>query len=109
MSEYIDKDALYKDFLLLEDCKRELAKEKEVDEYTFLKRQWSLRYAVYYRQFVANFPTADVAHVIHGKNLTECNPVDEFICSHCGAIFRDVALCRIDEDNGDETYYEFES
>ena len=52
--------------------------------------------------------SADVAHVIHGKNLTECNPVDEFICSHCGAIFRDVALCEIDEDSGDETYYEFE-
>ena len=55
-----------------------------------------------------NLPTADVAPVVHGKNLTECNPVDEFICSHCGAIFRDVALCKIDEDSGDESYYEFE-
>lgn len=53
-------------------------------------------------------PAEDVAPMIHGKNLTECNPVDEFICSRCGAIFRDVALCRIDEDSGDETYYEFE-
>ena len=53
-------------------------------------------------------PAEDVALIVHGKNLTECNPVDEFICSHCGAIFRDVTLCEIDEDNGDETYYEFE-
>lgn len=53
-------------------------------------------------------PAADVAPVVNGKNLTECNPVDEFICSRCGAIFRDVSLCEIDEDNGDETYHEFE-
>lgn len=55
-----------------------------------------------------NLPAADVAPVVHGKNLTKCHPVDEFICSHCGAIFRDVALCKVDEDSGDESYYEFE-
>lgn len=57
---------------------------------------------------VSDIPTADVAPVVHGKNLTEHNPVDEFKCSHCGAIFRDVVLCKIDEDSGDESYYEFE-
>lgn len=57
---------------------------------------------------VRDFPAADVAPVVHGKNLTEHNPVDEFKCSHCGAIFRDVVLCKIDEDSGDESYYEFE-
>lgn len=57
---------------------------------------------------LSELPAADVAPVVHGKNLTECHPVDEFICSHCGAIFRDVALCKIDEDSGDESYYEFE-
>lgn len=58
--------------------------------------------------FEVEEPTADVAPVVHGKNLTEHNPVDEFKCSHCGAIFRDVVLCKIDEDSGDESYYEFE-
>lgn len=67
MSEYIDKDALYKEILLLENCKRELAEEKEIDEYAFLKRQQVLEVAIYYKQFVANFPTADVAPVVHGR------------------------------------------
>lgn len=57
---------------------------------------------------ISDIPAADVAPVVHGKNLTEGNSVDEFKCSHCGAIFRDVALCKIDEDSGDESYYEFE-
>lgn len=57
---------------------------------------------------LSRLPAADVAPVVHGKNLTEGNSVDEFKCSHCGAIFRDVALCKIDEDSGDESYYEFE-
>lgn len=57
---------------------------------------------------LSRLPVADVAPVVHGKNLTEHNPVDEFKCSHCGAIFRDVVLCKIDENSGDESYYEFE-
>ena len=67
MPEYIDKTALYKEILLLESCQRELAEEKEVDEYTFIKRQQALEAAICYRQFVANFPAADVAPVVHGK------------------------------------------
>lgn len=59
-------------------------------------------------EMLSLLPAADVAPVVHGKNLTEGNSVDEFKCSHCGAIFRDVALCQIDEDSGDESYYEFE-
>lgn len=55
-----------------------------------------------------DFIDAVYAPVVHGKNLTKCNPVDEFICFNCGAIFRDVPLCKIDEDSGDESYYEFE-
>ncbi len=42
-----------------------------------------------------------------GKNVTKNHPVDEFICSECGAIFRDTALIVVDEDDGDELYYEF--
>lgn len=67
MPEYIDKTALYKEILLLESCQRELAEEKEVDEYTFIKRQQALEAAICYRQFVANFPAVDVAPVVHGK------------------------------------------
>lgn len=29
-------------------------------------------------------PTADVQEVRHGRNITEANPVDEFMCSKCG-------------------------
>ena len=43
-----------------------------------------------------------------GKNISKMHPVDEFICSECGAIFRDVPLVVIDEENEDELYYEFE-
>ena len=82
MPEYIDKTALYKEFLLLENCQRELAEEKEVDEYTFLKRQQALEAAICYRQFVANFPTADVAPVLHAKWI-QCLETDEWTCSNC--------------------------
>jgi hypothetical protein len=33
---------------------------------------------------------------------------DEFICSHCGLITRENCRYEIDEENGDETCYEFE-
>ena len=51
---------------------------------------------------------ADVAEVKHGKNITKMHPVDEFICSECGLILRDLTEVRIDEENEDECYYEFE-
>ena len=35
-------------------------------------------------KMIEKFPTADVAEVRHGKNVTQINPVDEFICSDCG-------------------------
>ena len=44
----------------------------------------------------------------HGENITKMNPVDEFICSECGLIMRDLTEVRIDEDNEDECYFEFE-
>lgn len=81
MPEYIDKDALYKDFLLLESCQRELAEEKEVDEYTFIKRQQALEAAMCYRQFVDNFPAADVAPVVHGKWVLDAK--NHAYCSQC--------------------------
>ncbi len=42
------------------------------------------------------------------KNMTDQHPVDQFICSECGAIFEDFSLCKIDEDSGDKEYCEYE-
>ncbi len=42
-----------------------------------------------------------------GRNMTEQNTVDEFICSECGVMFADVSLIKVDEDNKDVTYHEF--
>lgn len=53
-------------------------------------------------------PTADVTEIRHSKNITKMHPVDEFICSECGLILRDLTEVRIDEENEDECYYEFE-
>ena len=41
-------------------------------------------------------------------NTTKMHPVDEFICSECGAIFRDCSLTVIDEETEDERCLEFE-
>ena len=82
MPEYIDKTALYKEILLLESCQRELAEEKEVDEYTFIKRQQALEAAICYRQFVANFPAADVAPVVHGEWMRYSRTLWHY-CSVC--------------------------
>lgn len=43
-------------------------------------------------------PAADVAPVVHSKNETEMNPVDEFICSECGFVSRDMSGFYIEED-----------
>lgn len=42
------------------------------------------------------------------KNMTDQHPVDQFVCSECGAIFEDFSRCKIDEDSGDKAYYEYE-
>lgn len=42
------------------------------------------------------------------KNESDNNPVDEFICSECGFMTEDFSEKRIDEDDGDVTYHEFE-
>lgn len=42
------------------------------------------------------------------KNESDNNPVDEFICSEYGFITEDFSEKRIDEDDGDVTYHEFE-
>lgn len=42
------------------------------------------------------------------KNLTEYNPVDEFICSECGFRTEYFSETRVDRDDGDITYHLFE-
>ncbi len=43
------------------------------------------------------------------ENISDCHPVDEFICSNCNLIMRDCGRYEIDEDaDGDESYLEFE-
>lgn len=42
------------------------------------------------------------------QNLTEINPVDEFICSRCGFMTEDFCRLVIDEDDGEHYHYEYE-
>lgn len=42
------------------------------------------------------------------KNITENHPVDEFICSECGFMVEEFFEKRVDEDDGEVTFYEFE-
>lgn len=46
---------------------------------------------------------ADVAPAVHGKNITEMHPVDEFICSKCGIVITD--FCRYDPE--EDACYEY--
>ena len=42
------------------------------------------------------------------RNITQDNPVDEFICSECGVKLRDLSEWRHDEEVGDEVLCEYE-
>ena len=90
MARYIDADALKKMF---------------VDGVRVHKGMCSVMNVIHN---INNAPTADVEEVKHGYNKSRMNPVDEFICSECGAMFADVSLVKEDEENGDINYYEFE-
>lgn len=48
---------------------------------------------------------ADVAPVVHGKNITDMHPVDEFICSECGIDLTE--FCRYDPEEDVAYEYEF--
>ena len=54
-------------------------------------------------QKIQSIPAADVAPVKHGRNETQMNPVDEFICSECGFTVQDFE----GYNNEEEVYYEF--
>lgn len=55
---------------------------------------------------IEDAPAADVAPVRHGRNITEMNPVDEFVCSECGFMLCDFTEIRIDEDTHYNSYHE---
>ena len=52
-------------------------------------------------------PAADVWPLQVGENITENNPVDEFVCSECGIILEDWTMVEIDEDDGERTNHEY--
>ena len=59
------------------------------------------------RRRICNIPPANVRLVEEGKNITENNPVDEFVCSKCGIILEDWSRVEIDEDDGERTNHEY--
>ena len=56
---------------------------------------------------INTIPPSDVRPVEEGENITENNPVDEFVCSKCGIILEDWSRVEIDEDDGERTNYEY--
>lgn len=56
---------------------------------------------------ILRMPASDVARIVRGKNMTEENPVDQFVCSECGVILEGYHRREIDDDDGFEIYYEF--
>ena len=58
-------------------------------------------------ELLDNFPPAEVRPVKEGENITENNPVDEFVCSKCGIIIEDWSRVEIDEDDGERTNHEY--
>lgn len=49
----------------------------------------------------------DVRPEKEGENITENNPVDEFVCSKCGIIIENWLRVEIDEDDEERTYHEY--
>lgn len=49
----------------------------------------------------------EIERMSREKQIEEMHPSDEFICEKCGLIIRECCRYEIDEDDGDETCYEF--
>lgn len=93
MTEYIERDKLLMN--LAEEC----------DKYNpeFLNSS-HIRYGISLAAIIIKHqPAFDVAEVRHGKNTTQINPVDEFICSECGFRCGDYSEI-IYEEEGDYEY-----
>ena len=54
--------------------------------------------ANYIIDLIRDQPAANVQEVRHGKNVTTEHPVDEFVCSECGIIFKDFSEYIPEED-----------
>ena len=78
-----------------------ISKKKAVDELCF-------DYAYAAAEIIKKMPGIDAAPVVHGKNITKRHPVDEFVCSECGIILFGYERLEIDEDEDDESCYEYE-
>lgn len=59
---------------------------------------------ILFEEILDNTPTADVQEVKYGKNVTDINPVDEFICSECGFICKELS----GYDKEEDVHYEYE-
>ena len=77
-------------------------REKIIDDYNghlkvYHTRNNADRYAGYYGEII------EYAPIKYGRNVTQMNPVDEFICSECGFATRDMS----GYDAEDDVCYEF--
>ncbi len=87
MSGYIDVD-LYIEYLT--ELKKSAEKHFRYEEAVQLGLEINR---------IKDFPTVSNVHEVkHGKNITENNLVDEFICSECGIIFKDISEYDVAED-----------
>ena len=77
-----------------------------------IKEQWVSWYESGWRTVEAHDECVDrllgvkSRPVKEGENITENNPVDEFVCSECGIIIEGWLRVEIDEDDGERTYHE---
>jgi hypothetical protein len=77
-------------------------REKIIDDYNghlkvYHSRKNADRYAGHYGEII------EYAPIKYGRNVTQMNPVDEFICSECGFTTRDMG----GYDAEDDVCYEF--
>ena len=57
---------------------------------------------------IRNIPAADVVVRHNGTNIaTDYDGVDQFVCSECGIELRNWVRVERDDDDGDETHYEY--
>ena len=81
--------------------------EKEYIEREAAKKVLADDYAYNAAKLLDEVPKADVQEVRHGKNVTPFHPADEFICSECGIVFKEMSEYIIEDDVYREFYFKF--